>query len=87
MLGEKGEEPWTSRAEGNRHRRWVLGEEDRTDADRGVCAGRGRQGAPGRVLEAGKSLISVGNRVAPGAELERPRAGWAQRKGAKSKEY
>ena len=30
-----------------------------------------------RVLKAGKTRISVGTRVAPGAELERPKAGWA----------
>ena len=58
-----------SRAEGNRHRR-VLGE-DREDS---LSKKRGAR-CTWRVLQAGKAL---GSRVALGAELERPRAGWAQ---------
>lgn len=45
-------------------------------------AGRGRQGVPGRVLEAGKALIALGSRVAPGAELEGPGLSGLRRKRA-----
>ena len=68
-LCQAGGRAGASRAEGNRHRR-VLGE-DREDS---LSKKRGARCA-WRVLQAGKSL---GSRVALGAELERPRAVWAQ---------
>lgn len=79
LLGEQGEAE-ASRAEGNS----TDGFWQKTGESEESLSRKGETGVPGQarpstwVLEAGKVLISVGSRVAPGAELERPRAGWAQ---------
>ena len=89
LLGEQGEAE-ASRAEGNSTDGFW---QKKTGESEESLSRKGETGVPGqarpstRVLEAGKVLISVGSRVAPGAELERPRAAWAQEERGKFKEH